>query len=38
MLSSKMNDGTVTPTVQINDIRYQIFEVSALLFFFLIKF
>ncbi|XP_063697314.1 ankyrin repeat and BTB/POZ domain-containing protein 2 [Culicoides brevitarsis] len=26
MLSSKINDGTTTPTIQINDIRYHIFE------------
>lgn len=29
MLSSKVNEGNATPTVQINDIRYHIFEVKV---------
>lgn len=28
LLSSKVSEGNGTPTVQINDIRYHIFEVS----------
>lgn len=30
LLSSKVNEGNGTPTVQINDIRYHIFEVSCI--------
>jgi hypothetical protein len=30
LLSSKVNEGNGTPTVQINDIRYHIFEVRCI--------
>lgn len=35
LLSSKVSEGNGTPTVQINDIRYHIFEVSLYGFVFI---